>query len=415
VIVPPPAGTWAQLPGTTFTPAFPAEEYELGSNPEDLFANSGGDLATVDGTLCLLVWGHGHAAGADNSLYCVPLDGSGARRLMGPYLAPDMTPENVLWIYKYDSPLEVYNALSRNQAAGITPGLAPKSRHSYWNALTIAITGVPHFFCVGGVLNIPAGSGSFVTRIFDLTQTYAQAMARPDMGWERKADALEFTTACMAAWDTGRTPKPVVVVRKRNNWYTHEPEADVWTQVAQGIDQGSDWQASVAINVTGRKMWVLGDRLAEVIDLDTYAMTAYGHFNPGPPITVTGPEWTRGFITPYWAPGGYSGGCGMGWHPGRQRIIAFIQKNPASGLDLGILEIDPVAGTTLSLPMTGTLPDLRLIDAPYGRFRLLPGDEDTVILAGRTSKDIYIGRLPESGAPPPPPPPSPKITVRVHV
>jgi len=54
-----------------------------------------------------LIWGGGHAATPDNSLYWLPLDGSGAKRLMGPYLAPArFTTTRIQW--------DTYRSVSRN-------------------------------------------------------------------------------------------------------------------------------------------------------------------------------------------------------------------------------------------------------------------------------------------------------------
>ena len=111
----PRVGTWAQLPNTSVYPAQPFEakrESAPGSTPElwspqSLFAYSGGDVAQRNGVWGFLIWGGGHAATPDNSLYWVPFDGSGATRLTGPYLAPDK-------VYSYDDPLETYRSVSRN-------------------------------------------------------------------------------------------------------------------------------------------------------------------------------------------------------------------------------------------------------------------------------------------------------------
>ena len=99
----PPVGTWAQLPNTSVYPAQPFEAKSESSpggqpelwSPQSLFAYSGADVAQRNGVWGFLIWGGGHAATPDNSLYWVPFDGSGAARLMGPYLAPDK-------VYKYD-------------------------------------------------------------------------------------------------------------------------------------------------------------------------------------------------------------------------------------------------------------------------------------------------------------------------
>ena len=186
----PAVGTWAQLPNTVLYPAIPLQAKLEGSpgrapelwSPHSLFAFSSADVGQLPGssTWGFLIWGGGHAATPDNSLYWLPFDGSGPRRLMGPYLAPDR-------VYKYDSPLETYI------------GGAPKSRHTY-SSLVYA----PQFQAMlvyGGSLHTGAGGGTNVTRMFDLNQTVAQAMARPDMGWAQKADAPRGSVASSSGWD----------------------------------------------------------------------------------------------------------------------------------------------------------------------------------------------------------------------
>src|SRR5258705_4778195 len=85
----PPPGQWAMLPNTNVSAAADPRFYKSGPqaiyNVRDLFANSGGDLVTWQGKVGFFLSGGGHAATPDNSLFFVPLDGSGARRILGPY------------------------------------------------------------------------------------------------------------------------------------------------------------------------------------------------------------------------------------------------------------------------------------------------------------------------------------------
>jgi len=399
--VAPPAGTWAQIRNTAIYPVMPAEAKSTSTpggqpelwNPADVFAYSGGDLVTLNGVLGFLYWGGGHAATPDMSLYFAPFDSSGPRRLTGPYLAPDK-------VYKYDDPQEVYRSISRNAPPTVTVAAVPKSRHTYSSLVSIDIGGKPHLFCFGGSLYTGAGGGTIATRIFDLSLTYEQAMARPDMGWELKAQAPAGATSSASGWD----PKTgLIVTRGRNFWGAYNPRTNAWTRWGDAWG-GSDFEASVAMDIEGRRMWVLGDRLAEVVNLDTRQVTSLGSWSPDPvdpnhrPGTVTlrsGKTWPRLFILPAWK-GGYGTGPGLQWHPGRKRLIAWVRGQ-------NLLQIDPETDKTELLAMSGVTIAKRPEISTYGRFRLMPNDPDLVVLATQVQLDVYIGRLPATGTPLPGP------------
>ena len=383
----PAPGTWSTIPNTAIYPVIPIEAKEgTGAStgnpelwqPQGIFEYSGGDLVTLNGTLGFLYWGGGHASTPDNSLYFAPFDGSGPRRLSGPYLAPDK-------IYKYDSPLERYRDVSRNQPS-VKVAAAPKSRHTYSSLVTSYIGWRPHLFATGGSLYTGPGSSTPVTRMFDLSQTYDQAMARPDMGWRVVAPSLDSTTSAICAWDSR---SKLAVCRLKNIWASYDPKADVWVRWLDPNYGGSDWEASAAIDVEGRRMFALGNRVAEILHLDTHKLLMQGTWEPTTAV-ATGPAWTRRFVTPVGMPGGYPNGPGLQWHAGRKRLLAYV-----GGQD--ILQIDPVAGTTEILTMGG-VPIVRREDVgTYGRFRLLPDNPDLVVLATEVDRDVYIGRLPASG------------------
>lgn len=393
----PPAGTWSQIPNTAIYPVIPAESKTAdkpGERPElwspaDVFAYSGGDLVTLNGVLGFLYWGGGHAATPDMSLYFAPFDGSGPRRLTGPYLAPDR-------VYNYADPVEVYRSVSRNAPSTVTVAAVPKSRHTYSSLVSIDINGKPHLFCFGGSLYVGSGSGTAATRIFDLSLTYEQAMARPDMGWELKAQAPGGATSSSSGWD----PKTgLVITRAKAFWGAYNPRTNAWTRWGDAWG-GSDFEASVAMDIAGRRMWVLGDRLAEVVNLDTHQVTSLGTWSPDPtdpnsrPGTVTmppGTTWPRLFILPGWK-GGYGTGPGLQWHPGRKRLIAWVGGQ-------NLLQIDPATDRTEVLTMTGVTVMRREGVGTYGRFRLLPQDPDLVVFATQVQLDVYIGRLPATGKP----------------
>jgi len=400
----PSVGTWTTIPNSAIWPVIPPEAKtcpttnpncgtpELWS-PWGIFAYSGGDLATLSGKLGFVFWGGGHGDSPDNSLYFSAFDGSGPARLSGPYLAPDR-------IYKYDDGKDIYRSVSRNQPA-ITVAAAPKSRHTYSSIISIDIDGKPYLFVTGGSLTSGSGGGTNATRLFDLSQTYAQAMARADMGWALMAPSPAGGTVTSSGWDSQRK---VVVTRGFNSWGVFNPKTNTWVRVAEAVG-GSDYEASVAVDVVGRKMYVLGNKLAEVINLDTYVVTRIGTWDG---TKVTGPEWVRGFVTPYWLPGGYLS-SGVQWHPGRKRIIAYANTLSTDGTEQNLLQIDPVGNTIEKLSMGGVSISTKKTFGIYGRFRLIPGT-DTVILAGAVDTNIFIGQLPASSSSSPPP----SVTVTVN-
>ncbi len=294
----------------------------------------------------------------------------------------------------YEDGRDFYRSVSRNQP-GITVAAAPKARHTYSSLLTIAINGKPYLFCVGGSLTSGSGGGTSATRVFDLSLTYAQAMARPDMGWERRANAPAGTTAGSSGWDP-KTRR--VVTRGISFWGAYDPVADRWERWGDAVG-GSDYEASVAMDLDRRKMYVLGGHVAEVVNLDTHVVTALGTYDGA---GGTGPKWVKGFVASVGV-GGYLNGPGLQWHPGRKRLLAYVNTLAVNGTQQDILQIDPMAGTLEILRMSGVRVTTQKDYAIYGRFRLIPGT-DTVVLAGSTETDVFIGQLPAIGAAVPPAP-----------
>ena len=379
----PPVGTWAQLPNTQLYPAIPFEaKRESASSgtpelwsPRGVFAFSGADVAQINGVWGFLIWGGGHGDSPDNSLYWNPFDGSGAKRLTGPYLAPDK-------VYYYDAPLETYRSVSRNAPPTVTVAAAPKSRHTYSSLLRIDLRGQPAVFNYGGSLAVRSGSGTAATRIFDLSQTYDQAMARPDMGWALKAPGPGSAVSSSSGWDPVQKR---VVTRSRGFIGAYYPETDRWENWnIQNAPFGSDFQASVAMDVIGRKMYVLGDRLAEVMDLDSKAYT-----------DLRGKPWVAAF------PGvgggtGYLAGPGVSWHARTKQIVAWVGGN-------NLLLINPATDTIKSITMGGATVTAAPSAGTYGRFRVIPGT-DQVVLVNAVDQNVFIGTVPFDGGTPVPPP-----------
>jgi hypothetical protein len=367
----PPAGTWAQIPNTQLYLAMPAEAKpgpggtpELW-NPQHLFAFSGADVAKVNGVWGFLIWGGGHAATPDNSLYWLPLDGSGAKRLMGPYLAPDKA-------YNYEDPVDTYRSVSRNAPPTVTVAAAPKSRHTYSSVLYVEVNGKPAVFNYGGSLYVGSGRGSIATYLFDLSQTYAQAMARPDMGWTLKAQAPSNAVSSSSGWDPARRR---VVTRSRSFIGAYYPEADRWESWnIQNAPYGSDFQASVAMDLVGRKMYVIGDRLAEVIDLDSRAYT-----------DLRGKPWVAN-VRGVGGGTGYFAGPGVSWHARAKQIVVWTGGND-------LLLINPATDSSKTITMAGVTVPAPPGGGTYGRFRVIPGT-DQVVLVNAVGENVFIGTLP---------------------
>jgi hypothetical protein len=347
----PAVGTWAQLPNTVLYPAIPSQAKPEGASggtpelwsPHSLFDYSGADVGQLPGssTWGFLIWGGGHAATADNSLYWLPFDGSGPRRLMGPYLASDH-------VYKYDSPWETYI------------GGAPKSRHTY--SSLVYVPQLQAMLVYGGSLHTGSGGGTQVTRMFDLSQTVAQAMARSDMGWAQKADAPRGSVASSSGWD------PVagkLVTRATHFLGAYDPKANKWERWSD-VSGGSDFAASVAMDATGRRMYVLGDRLAEVIDLDAHTVTRITDAWATPIKAVQGP--------------------GIGWHESTKQIVAWLGGND-------LVLIDPKTRTSRMVQMTGVKVSPAVSAGTFGRFRVVPGT-DLVVLVNSVHEPVFIGSIP---------------------
>lgn len=333
-------------------------------------------MVQINSVWGFVITGGGHAATPDNSTIFVPFDGSGARVLQGPFVAPDNT------YYRYDdatSPFETYYPFGIWTAAR-------RSRHTYSSLLAIEVRGQPALFTYGGALYIGSGSGTNATHVFDLSQTLAQAMARPDLGWGQKAPAPAGAVASSSGWDPVQKR---VVVRGSRFIGAYYPDENRWEDWQIGAaPMGSDFQASVAMDLVGRKMYVLGDRLAEAIDLDTKAYT-----------DLRGKPWAANFAIGDWQ-GGYPSGPGIAWHARTRQIVAWTGGQ-------NLLLIDPVADVAKTVAMGGAAVTAAPSAGTYGRFRVIPGT-DRVVLVNAVDQNVFIGTVPfDGGAPLPPSPPPP--------
>lgn len=376
----PPVGTWVVLPNTVLWPAMPPEAKSSsvpGGRPElwspfsPMAAFSGGDIVQVNGIWGFLIWGGGHGDGADNSLYFIPFDGSGPRALMGPYLAPAGV--------SYFDGGETYLGVSRNQPPTTAPGLAPKARHTYSSILALRDRQLA--WAYGGSLTSGSGGGTAATRTFDLTQTHMQAMARPDMGWERPAMAPAQSVTSSSGYDEKRR---VVVTRGTTFWGVYNPDTKTWTRLGDSWG-GSDFPASVAVDSEGRKLWILGSYIGEVIDLDSYRVTQFMRKLSGdvpPPWTysiASGYEWAKIFQNA-------TAGPGVAWHPRTKQLVVWLGGN-------NLILVDPVGNTTRTVPMGGTTVSAPALAGTYGRFRLIPGT-DTVVVVNSVEQNVFLGSVP---------------------
>jgi hypothetical protein len=298
---------------------------------------------------------------------------------MGPFLAPVGSADP----YGHASPAETYTGLSRNQKPGLQPNQAPRSRHTYSSVIALRDRNV--FWASGGSITSGSGGGGAGTWMFDLAQTYDQAMARADMGWTLKANALEACVVRSSGYDE---KKRVVVSRGGTYWGSYDPDKNTWTKIGDAWG-GSDFCTSVAMDSEGRKMWLLGSRLGEVINLDTYEVTRFrwntsGDGQPDAIKILPGYEWAKQIGN---APG-------VAWHPGRKRLLVW---NGGQNL----LSIDPLGNTVATLTMSRASLTPPAAAGTFGRFRLIPGT-DTVAVVNAVDQSVYLGTLPVSSPEPAP-------------
>jgi hypothetical protein len=122
-------------------------------------------------------------------------------------------------------------------------------------------------------------------------------------------------------------------------------------------------------------MYVLGDRLAEVIDLDTKAYTY-----------LAGKPWAMNFPG---LDGTYLPGPGVSWHARTKQIVAWTGGQ-------NVLLIDPATDVASTVAMSGAAPALVGSSGTYGRFRVLPGT-DQVVLVNSVYENVFIGTVPFDG------------------
>jgi len=121
----------------------------------------------------------------------------------------------------------------------------------------------------GGSLYTGSGGGAGVLRMFDLTQTYAQAMARSDMGWDVVGSPVGNLSS-VVGWDSQRKQ---LVVRGTGAWAVYFPDENRWDNLTydeRGRPSAATLPPPEVVDVAGRTMYVLGDGLAESLNLDTY-------------------------------------------------------------------------------------------------------------------------------------------------
>lgn len=390
----PPAGTWAAVPNSLAVTAMPPEatacvapcvppgQPELWSPWSLMGSWSGGDLAQRGGVWGFVLWGGGHGDGPDNSLYWLPFDGSGPARLSGPFLSPNWPADPLAYL---DTSLRsTYRGTSRNQAATVAPDGAPKSRHTY-SGLTV-LRDRNLVVDVGGSITSGSGGGDQKCWAFDLGQSYAQAMALLGMGWRDcgYAPTGDGGVAMTSGYDE---QGHVVLHRDASKWTRYDPATNTWQALGDAWG-GSDFSLAVAVDTPGRKMWLMGPNLGEVMDLNTYSVTRfyYAPSDGSPPQIAPGYEWAKQFPSGAWTKA-------MAWSVTRQRLLFWLGGQ-------NLLSVDPVGNTVATLPMTGATLPPPTPAGMFGRFRLIPGT-DTVALVTAIDQLVYLGTLPPSTPAPP--------------
>jgi hypothetical protein len=185
------------------------------------------------------------------------------------------------------------------------------------------------------------------------------------MGWQRRADAPEGSVASASGWDS---QKSVMITRSKSFVSTYDPLADVWKRQANP-GGGSDYASGVAMDVPGRKMYVLAANLADVIDLDSYAVSS-----------ISAP-WRRLLAG--------SQGPGVGWHTASKRIVLWTGGQV-------IHLIDPKTNVVTDVTMGGATLTAPNGSGTFGSFDVLPGT-DQMVLVNAIDQNVFFGTLPLGG------------------
>jgi hypothetical protein len=270
----------------------------------------------------------------------------------------------------------------------------------------------------GGSLHVGSGSGSGVLRMFDLTQTYAQAMARPDMGWDVvPSPAGSIETQC--GWDPVKTQ----LLCRGHVYAAYFPDQNRWQAFPdlqnQGAWFGGDVDAMSTVDVAGRWMYVIGSGFAERINLDTYAWQDLGQMA----WAKSGGGGSLGFThaqNVVWGDSsGYIPGPGLAWYEPARSIIAYVDANR-------ILLFDPTKDQLPTPYQIGgpdqTLPGMIPCPVPtpcgpggliFGRFALIPGTTNVALATG-VDRNVAVATLNLSAPAPVPTPtasPAPPSTL----
>jgi hypothetical protein len=367
----PPVGSWSTIPNTRLADALDKRLYGP-YNPRDVFANSGGDIAKWNGVWGFFLSGGGHAATPDNSLFFLPLDGSGPKRLLGPYYRPDGN-------YKQDTPKETYLPF------GVWTD-APRSRHTYSCIIYMERQGKPAVFMYAGGAYTGPGGGVGDARFVDLALSFDEQMARADMGWQRTAQAPWPVASGQCGWDPVQKR---VVIRSAKGVGAYYPDQDRWEdwRINSDATYCCDFIAMVAMDVQGRWMYVLGDSVVERYNLDTKAYES-----------LRSRSWALPFASRTWqVPPAYPS-FGLGWHERTKQLVVVVSwVNPGGpgGGDSAkdILLIDPASNVVTKATMTGDIPPDPGIFGSYGRVRIISGT-DQIASVVSTLQNAYIGTIP---------------------
>jgi hypothetical protein len=329
----------------------------------------------------------------------VPLDGSGAQRLLGPYYN-DSGPGGT---YNYKIGGDTINPYPDGRP--ITPGLyapfgvwtdAIRSVHSGNCILYAEKQGKPIVFMFAGGPYTGPGGGLADPRWVDLTLTPEQQMARHDMGWQRAARPPWPSGSSICGWDP---VKKQIVVRSKSGIGAYALDTDTWAdwKVVSDASWCCDFQMGMALDPVGRWMYALGDSVVERYHLDERRVES-----------LRARPWGGGTTAAFGARnfgGGYAS-YGISWHARTKQIVMVLYGDPWVDATPGIGDgsktvylIDPATDKVSKVTMGGQVPADPGIFGMYGRFRVLPGT-DSIVSVYLADQNASIGTIPFAQATP---------------
>ena len=330
-------GHWYEVPNTKMDSVKPIPVPNPGSIGAVMGAWSGAALDTKRDRL--IVWGGGHTDYSGNEIYVFDLATLKWSRVTDPSPFPPGDSDN--------GNDEVQH-----------PGGAPISRHSY-NYIAYLPDPVDRFF-VGG------GSGIWSSGQFEDDNTYLFDFNTSQ--WETKATSpVAYIGAfCAVAadgrvWQHGAGPVSSLAV--------YDATTDTWTS---HVDDGSwfSYAYTCDIDTARNRLLAVGNERTLVCDLN----------NPNDTVArlqTTGDREVED-----------SGNPGLVYHPGSDRLIAWI-----GGASVYALDLDTNVWTTIDT--TGSVsPGAATGNGTFGRFRYSP-TSDLFVTVASVNGNVFVYRLPD--------------------